>query len=374
MEGILNTKLLGEMGFDSSLHNSMDATLSPAEFKERLLTNLQPILNQRFPGQHQKTQIRPHSDRITFACPYCGDSMSIAHAKRGNFILAGKFRGFFKCHNCGEFKQITRFFKDFKVEMKLDAVNYLADNLGDFKSYEGAKYDMSVFLDMEHVEKYAIDRQEFLRQFGLVEVKDSPVWSWLTARLQYQEEKFLYNPHKNYLLILNLTQKGKILGAQKRLFKGHNRFESYKLSKLYTMLNKEFEVNEEQMNFLDTLSMVFNVCLLDFSKPITLFEGPMDAFLFKNSIANTGANKELPIEIPVRYWYDSDETGKRKSLQHLERNDEVFLWDKFIRDVGLPFRKKFDWNDVLKWSKETGTKIPYVDTYFSADPLDIIDI
>ena len=370
----LNTKALGEMGFDSSLHNTIDSTLTNEEFKVRAMSLLQPILNQRFPGDYQKTRIQPHIGRISFACPYCGDSMQQSHKKRGNFILTGKHKGFFKCHNCGEFKQITNFFKDFNVELRLDAINYLVDNLGDFQSYDNTKYDMSIFLDMEHVEKYAIDRQEFLQQFGLVEVKDTPVWSWLKNRHQFKEDKFLYHPQRNYLLILNLTQSGKILGCQKRLFKGANRFESYKLSKMYEMMNRNFEVNDEQKEFLDTLSMIFNICLLNFNLPVTLFEGPMDAFLFKNSIANTGANKELPIDLPVRYWYDSDETGKNKALQHLERKDEVFLWDKFIREIGLPFRMKWDWNDVVSWAKKEGIKFPLIDNYFSSDPLDIIDI
>ena len=136
MSSVLKNTGLGEMGFDSSLHNSIDATLSPGEFRERLITLLQPILDQRFVGEYQKTKIQPHIDRITFACPYCGDSMKLSHAKRGNFILSGKFKGYFKCHNCGEFKQITNFFKDFKTELKLDAINYLSENLGDFRTYD----------------------------------------------------------------------------------------------------------------------------------------------------------------------------------------------------------------------------------------------
>ena len=233
---------------------------------------------------------------------------------------------------------------------------------------------MSVFLDMEPVEKYALDRQELSKYFGLVEVKNSSVWAWLTNRLQFKEDKFLYHPGKNYLLILNLTQSGKILGAQKRLFKGYNRFESYKLSKLYNLMNKTFDVTKEQLDFLDTISMIFNICLLDFSKNITLFEGGMDAFLFKNSIANTGANKKLPIDLNVRYFYDSDETGKKRALQHLEQKDEVFLWDKFLRDIGAPYKLKYDWNDILIWAKKEDVKLPLIDNYFSSDPLDIIDI
>ena len=369
-----NMNILGEMGFDSSLHNSMDAQLSPQEWRERLQANLQPILDWRFPNNAGKRKIHPHVDRISFACPYCGDSAKSDWAKRGNFILKGKHSGFFKCHNCGEFKRIDRFFSDYKTDLKLDAINFMMDNLGDFKSFEGAKYDMSLLLDMENIDKYAIDRQELLRYFGLVEVKDSPVWSWLKQRHQYNEDKFLYSPTKNYLLILNLTPSGKVLGAQMRLFKGANRFSSYKLSKLYEEMKKPLNLTEEQINYLDTLSFIFNVCLIDFSKKITLFEGPMDAFLYKNSIANTGANKELPIEIPIRFFYDSDETGKKRALEHLERQDEVFLWEKFLKEIEAPFRKKWDWNDILIWAKEEGIKLPLIDNYFSSDPLDIIDI
>ena len=359
--------------FDSDFSN-IDKSLTNEEFKDKVLSLLQPILNQKFPVDFQKTKIQSHIGRISFACPYCSDSVQNSHKKRGNFILTGKHKGYFKCHNCGEFKQITNFFKDFKVELKLDAINYLVDNLGDFHSYDNAKYDMSIFLDMEHVEKYAIDRQEFLQQFGLVEVKDTPVWSWLTNRLQYKEDKFLYNRDKNYLFILNLTQSGKILGAQKRLFKGVNRFETYKLSKLYDIMKKPLEVNDEQKEFLDTLSMIFNICLLNFNKTVILQEGPMDSFLIPNSIANTGANKELPIDIQVFYLYDSDETGNNQSIKHLSNGNSIFLWSKFLQDLGAPYRKKWDINDIFLWAKQNNKKIPNIMFYFSSDALDMIDL
>ena len=359
--------------FDSSF-NDLDKSLTQQEYREKLITYLQPILNFRFSDNYTKQQISIKHDRINFSCPYCGDSMTNFHKKRGNFILSGKHRGFFKCFNCGIFKRIDHFFKDYKIDLKLDAINYLMDNIGDFKTFMGAKYDMSVLLDMENIDKYAINRQEFLRCFGLVEVKDTPIWSWLKNREQYNQEKFLYHPFKNYILILNLTQSGKILGAQKRLFKGINRFNSFTLSKLYEHMEKPLQLEDEQINYLDTLSMIFNICLIDFSKSITLFEGAMDAFLFKNSIANTGANKELPVDIPIRFWYDNDETGRKKSIEHIEQGHEVFLWDKFIRDVGLPFRKKYDWNDVVIWVKRNNKQLPLIDNYFSGDHLDAIDI
>lgn len=374
MSSDMKNTSLGEMGFDSSLFNAVDNELTPQEYREHLTNLLQPILDQRFPTSRGKKIIEQHHDRITFSCPYCGDSMKSDYKRRGNFILKGKHNGFFKCHNCDIFKRIDQFFEDYKVNLKLDAINFMMDNLGNFHADSEGKYDMSVFLDMNKLDKYAIDRQELLRYLGLVEIMDSPVRSWLSNRLQKDFKKFLYNPNENYLLILNLTQSGKILGFQKRFFKGNNRFQTYKLSKIYELMDKNLEIDDEQKEYLDTLSMIFNICLINFNRPVTLFEGPMDAFLFKNAIANAGANKELPIELPVRYFYDNDDTGRRKSIEHLNNEEEVFLWGKFINLLELPYRNKWDWNDFLIWAHKNHKQIPLIDSFFSRDPLDIIDI
>jgi predicted RNA-binding Zn-ribbon protein involved in translation (DUF1610 family) len=358
------------LDFDSSLSN-IDATVSPIEYRERLLSLLQPILEHRFPGNSGKQKIRPYKDRISFACPYCGDSMKSNYKKRGNFILSGKHVHHFKCFNCGEFKRIDKFFEDYNTTLDLSVINYIANNLVDFSSYADVKSDMSLFVDMGAIDKYAIDRQEFLKSFGLTEVKESPVWSWLKNRLQYDDKKFAYNPRKNYLAILNLTPSGKILGVQKRLFKGDNKYLTYKLGKLYELLKKDPKIIPDE---IDNISQLFNICLTNYSKPITLFEGPFDAFLFKNSIANTGANKAFPLDIPIRYWYDDDETGRHKSIQKINDGDEVFLWTKLKNDFELPVRKKWDLNDVLIYFRDKNIKTPNFNDYFSDDELDIIDI
>ena len=365
-----NVDITKGLSFDSSL-SSIDATVTSVEYKERLLTLLQPILEQRFPGNTGKQRIRPYKDRISFACPYCGDSMKSNHKKRGNFILQGKFANFFKCHNCDEFKRIDRFFNDFKTTLDLDIINYIAKGIEDFSTYANVKYDMSIFLDMDVIDKYAIDRQEFLKFFGLTEVKESPVWSWLKHRLQYDDQKFMYNAKKNYIVILNLTPSGKILGVQKRVFKGESKYLTYTISKIYELMKKDPKILPDQINII---SQLFNICLLNYSKPITLFEGPFDAFLFRNSVANAGANKTFPIDIPIRYWYDDDETGREKSIEKINEGGEVFLWTKFKQDYQLPYRKKWDLNDALIFLRDTNVKAPNFNEYFSDDELDIIDI
>ena len=368
-----NIDFLKELNLDSSLSDSLDKSISKEEYIERLKILLEPILISRFSTIPQKQKIKPHKDRITFACPYCGDSMQSSHKKRGNIILEGKFKNFFKCFNCGEFKRVDLFFKDYKTDLELDVINYISDNLGDFTTSSRSSINSSILLDVETIEGYAIDRQELKNRFNLIEVKESPVSSWLKNRLQFQFERFLYSPSKNYLLILNLTPSKRILGAQKRAFhlsKGQERYMTYKLSKLYEFM----EVEKEIPNDIDSISQLFKILEVNFNLPITLFEGPMDSFLFRNSVANTGANKNFPIELPLRYFYDDDDTGRNKALEAINNSDYVFLWTKFRNDFQLPVRKKWDLNDVMLYLDKNKIRVPLFDNYFSNDPLDSLDI
>ena len=311
-----NISKLG-MDSDSSLLSLFDKTLNESEYKDKLLNNLSSILRLKFPNDNIRQQIRTHSDRITIACPYCGDSVHDVHKKRGNVILKGKFAGFFKCFNCDTFRSVDGLFKDFDISVDLDFINYLSSSKGDFKSASYGKYDVSILMDSETLNGYAIDRQVIKDKLGFVEIKKSHALSWLNKRLQYEEERFLYKPLHDYLVILNLTLEGKIIGFQQRFFKpkpGQPKYKTYTLSKIYELLKINKEVPEE----LDALSQLYKISELDFNKPIILFEGPLDAFLFKNSVANAGAGKSFPIDLPLRYWYDEDKKGNEKSIEKIE--------------------------------------------------------
>jgi hypothetical protein len=292
--------------------------------------------------------------------------MQSSYKKRGNFILEGKHRNYYKCFNCGIFKRTDLFFKDFKVDLQLDIINYISENLGNFSTSSSSKYDISLLLDVDALEGYAIDRRELKDRFRLIEAKESPSWSWLTKRLQYVPERFLYSPSKNYILILNLTPSGKIIGAQKRLFKGYPKYITFSASKLWELLEKG-EVPDE----VDIVSQLFGILQIDFNKPVTIFEGPFDSFLFKNSVGNAGANKGFPLDIPRRYWYDDDKTGKDRAIETVQNGKPVFLWDRLKRDLNLPYRKKWGLNDLMIWLKENNMRTPLFDNYFSNDPLDI---
>jgi len=356
---------------DSSLSDSLDKSLSPDEYKGRIISYLEPLLRQRFPNNPGKQKIRTHIDRITISCPYCGDSMQSDHKKRGNIILKGKFAGYYKCHNCFIFKDVNSFLKDYRIDPELDLINYLSESKSDFKRSSYGGYDISILMDVQTIEKYAIDRQEIKKKFNFVEVAETPVLSWLKRRLQYDENRFLYNIGENYLAILNLTTEGKVLGFQRRNFeKRTEKYMTYNLRKIYQLMNNEEEIPEE----VDILSLLYKITEVNFNRPVTLFEGAFDAFLFPNSVANTGAGKGFPFDMPLRYFFDKDQTGIKKSIEKIENEEEVFLWDKFLRDFSVPYRKKWDLNDILLWGRENNVKFSSFESYFSNDPLDAIDI
>jgi hypothetical protein len=360
---------------DSSLFDNFDTIIDKDLYVSKLISLLRPLLQEVFPNNPIKQQIhyRKNGKRINFSCIYCGDSHKSDYNKRGNIILEGKHKNHFKCFNCGEFKRIDYFFKDFNKNLDFDLINYISKDLNDFSNYSNVN-ESSIFLDNELIEKHSIDREEFKKFFGLTEVKGSKVWPWLCSRLQFNESKFLYNPENDYLFILNLTRSGKILGVQKRFLDNRvkNRFNTLNLSKIYEYMKKEDKVPEE----IDIYSMIFNICLIDIDIPITLFEGPMDCFLMNNGIANCGLSKHFPLDLPIRYFFDKDQPGVKKSIEEINKGNEVFLWQKLIDKYSIRYQNKIDLNSLIIYFKNNNIQFNNyeLNNYFSSDPLDVIDI
>jgi len=365
-----------EMDFSSSLLSSFDSSISSEEYRDKLFDSLANILKFKFPNEKPKQQIRAHDDRITIACPYCGDSLSNVYKKRGNIITTGKFAGYYKCFNCDAFKSVDNFLKDFNQDVDLNFINYLAENKGDFSTANYGNYDISILVDTDYIDKISIDRDLLKSKLGLIEIEGTTIKTWLNKRLQYDYHKFLFNQLENYLVILNLSPSGKVLGFQKRFMgfvKDGNKYNTYTLSKIYDILGiKDIEISDD----INTLSQLYNITEINFNKLITLFEGPLDAFLYKNSIANAGAGKAFPLDLPIRYWYDDDDTGRKKAIEKIQNNGIVFLWERFKIDYDIPHRLKWDLNDLLIWFKNNNIKFPYymLDSYFSNDPIDVLDI
>lgn len=349
----------------------LDSKVDYDGYKSFVKDNIVGILKKHFPNNRNKQLITEHHDRISFACPICDDSMSNHNKKRGNFILKGKFANHIKCFNCGYFSSVENFFKKYSVSIDLGVINYISENKTLLQKTE--KYEAGFLFDTEYINEVSIDREEFKTFFKVYEIEGSFAKRYLESRLVYDTDKFLYDVKNNELLILNITDTGKILGFQRRSFNKYakQKYKTYKLSKIYELMGKDESLIDDDVNALST---VFFSCIVDWTKPVTAFEGPIDAMLFKNSVAITGVAKSLNFDIYMRYWMDKDQAGTKKSIELLESGISVFLWGKFMSDYNIPNRKKWDLNDLLLYLREKKIQVRSFNTYFSDSPYDMIDL
>lgn len=358
--------------FDTSYINT-DNHISKDGLITELLEKLNIILKKEFPNNPRKQTVRVYKNRLSFAAPCCGDSASDNNKKRGNIILEGRYKNLYKCHNCGTSMSVNSFFRKYNQPLSFEAINYITENPTNFstntESFSENIYDVSL------AEQYAIDRNLFKNVFELEECNaGGTAWKYLISRKQFLFEKFLYSSKHDILFILNLTPNKKILGMQTRhLFNNYNgpKYKTYSLSKIYQTF---FRQNKTIPDEIDTISMIFNILCVDYSKIVTVTEGPMDSFMIPNAIALCGAGKHITFPFKCRYLFDSDKEGRKHAIEYMEAGNEVFLWEKYKRDNKLPDQKKWDINDVYIWASKNNVNLTQIDNYFSNDTLDVIDV
>lgn len=374
MNSIFNTSIIEEK------------QLTDSDFKNELFEKLTTILNSEFKTIPAKKKIKSERAGFNFACPFCGDSATDPKKKRAHFILKGKWEGYFKCFNCGKFMKIPEFFRTYKTPLSLSALTYVTDHSkSDVSTSIAAKNEMtSDILNKDNILKYAISREVFKEKLGLEEISKNrvtyPGYLYLLSRSQYDYNKFLYDPAGQYIIILNLLD-NHIIGCQIRDITGKKdiRYKTLKLSNIHkNILNDDIEVPEN----IDDLSTLFNIFTVDMTRPVLVTEGPFDAFLLPNCIASSGANKSIPINLPFYFVYDSDKTGNMHALEKLNQGYNVFMWNKFKKDIGLPDlnpysnnKTKWDINDVIIWCRDNNYKEKiYWSKYFTNNILDGMDI
>lgn len=349
--------------FSFSLSNEKE--VNRQDIDKTITSSIQHILNKSFAGE--KTRIAPYRGRLNFACPYCGDSHADHHKKRGNVYLANYM---FKCFNCGKTTGVSKFLKDHSVDLKMSEITYIITNTNN-----GTVYDKTIdpyFLyDKEGLVKLAIDRRTIEEKFGLVPIDRSKIYIWLSKRLQSDFTKYSWNEKKQQLYIFHIIpETTKVLGYQIRNFSSYPKYMTFKLSKVYEQLGYE---TTDELTEIDKISTSFGILNLELSKPITVFEGPLDSFLFKNAVASCGDKNDFPLETEnVRFFYDCDDPGRKCSIQKIKEGKKVFLWKKFLQDSKIPeSTKKLDLSEILVYAKRKGIKLPNFNEYFSDSHYDL---
>ena len=342
---------------------------------ENLKGMVKMVLENAFPGNTQKQKIYTSSGRLNFSCPYCGDSAE-ARKKRGNLYTESLS---FKCYNggCSVFRDLYSFLKDFELGniISPDQISEIIE-IGKTKR-NAKKHAGSIDVFLLEVYKEIIPTRDYLKKkLGLIEL---PLGAkeYLKKRYQEPDERFLWEPRKKSMFLLNLTANGEhVLGLQiKNMNKGAvNKYYTYKLSGIYKNLFKERDAAIiEKASELDPISCVFGFSTLNLEDPITIFEGPFDSFLYRNSVGLCSINNTFPFDvINKRYFLDSDSSGREKSQKLLTDGESVFLWKKFLQENGFPEREKWDLNDVIVYAHENGMKIKNLENYWSSDKWDMI--
>ena len=338
------------------------------------------VLVKEFPGEHNKHKIYRAGNRLNFSCPYCGDSRD-GRKKRGNFYLDTLS---YKCYNggCGIFKDIYSILKDFSLvgnldqDEKTEILDILHSRKERRKTYYG-DIDISIFFD-EDIKNYIIPRSEFMERMGLEEVRGSKIEIYLTRRNQVPDQKFAWDKEKQRLYLMNLSRENNILGLQFRNMQqsgGGSKYYTYKLSGIWEkLLGCKDENFLDGCRKIDPISSVFNIGTISFNDQITIFEGPMDSFLWKNSVGLCSVENKFPFEMDnLRFWYDWDNAGRAKASELLAEGHLVFNWRKFLTDHGLPTNKKWDLNDLVNFLRSKQLKIKRFDFYFTDEVLDLKD-
>ena len=346
---------------------------------ENLQSLLHKVLVNVFSNSVRKQDIKRYSDRFNFACPICRDSND-DKKKRGNLYYNTNT---YKCYNCGFYGSLKYFLKQLKY------FGYLEDDIPEEfqldSSYDGFSNNLSIidnysFVSMdleESIRKYGIDRERFKNLASCVEIENSKMEKYLRDRSVYTFKNFLYMQNTDQLVVLNRDNISEnIISFQIRNFKKDlPKYLSYRLSTMYNFFKMKIPT-EDEFEKLNKISRYFNLLNVSFNHPITYFEGPIDCYFYTNSISLNSVHSNPPFEFEnARYFFDFDNSGREVMREYLKAGKYVFLWRKFLDDIGLKQYNenlgKIDFNDIINLSRIKNVKFNY-DKYFSNDPLNLI--
>jgi hypothetical protein len=367
-----------------------------------ILTFVKDLLKKRFPDNRLKQEVYESGDKLNFACPYCGDSAHDPKKKRGNLYPN---RGFYRCYNDGCSVKVSteKFISNYSLkyslgvpDIKSTEVKWVAETT---KKKRGSLIELLI-------NKNATDhllRIDYLAErFSLVPCDEadplSNVGKFIAKRglanIPAFNECSYFDTRDDKIYLFNLDNRsGKVLGfAVRRL----NNEEGPKyLIKNYSELKKNGLVRtlpDDLLSDIDNLNNYFNVLNVDFSKPIMVTEGQIDAMFLINSIATTGISKSrLLLENLLSLsntliLFDSDSAGKTQSIDLIKKGYRVFLWNRVFNDLSKKYKIKQatarfiikDVNDLFLFMRPFEPELDqesfnlFLLQYFSESPFDLI--
>lgn len=312
---------------------------------------LQNIVNKEF-SEPIKRKMVAYSDRVNMACFYCGDSTKNKHAKRGNLYFNSLV---FCCFNCDKKTTFGRVCKDFNEQIdpdkKLEMIEHL-NSVMTYSDYEGDFVDAKFedLIDLAELERVFNQNLTPISDFKPIQVNGG-VYKYLIGRgispylhkNIYQAKWWKTEDQSEWIIVMLNRRDHKVLGLQVRNLKEGKRrmFKIFNFENLleWTSIGKEDtkEIDINQMVVYNKLSYYFNILNCDFSSTLTIFEGYIDSLFFPNSIGLVGVNTDSRFlengDLDIRYFFDNDEAGHKKSDEKLKSGYPVFLWNKLFESI-----------------------------------------
>jgi hypothetical protein len=132
----------------------------------------------------------------------------------------------------------------------------------------------------------------------------------------------------------------KVISMQVRnLLEGDKRyFKIFDFTYIYDIMYPENDLDEQERLSYSKLSHFFNIFNIDFTSKVNVFEGYADSLFLPNSIGQIGVNTDITFllneeGIDLRFIYDNDKAGFKKTEKMLADGNTVFLWNKFFLDM-----------------------------------------
>ena len=362
------------------------------------------VLNLRFSGNHHKTEINAEdSDKLNFACPYCGDSEKDPTKKRGNLYLTTQS---YKCFNdgCLTWVPLNKFISTFALKYSLDlpSIEEKKDSRKPVRQ-ETKRGFLIEFLMNPKVKNSLIDFSSLQSRFFLTPCKDapdeSPVGQYIKTRnilsLPSFEQTCYYDSRMDKIYIFNLDlRSGKVLGVSLRRI-GDGPGPKYNIRN-YSEFKKTGlirEVSDDIVSKVDAINNYFNILNVDFKYPVIVTEGQIDAMFLRNSIATTGVTKSKALlgtllsKNNALILFDNDKAGRTESIKLIKAGYRVFMWANLIDDLKAKYPESVkdilnikDVNDLYNFYVKVNGVVSFdqfnddISKYFTQSIYDMIGI
>jgi len=365
------------------------------------ITNVvQQILDKAHTNPQKKLiKLRPHESapkELNFACPICGDSHNRMGMKRGHLFLRNMF---YVCYNerstCS--RTFTKLCDSFGIQLDMEKKMQIYDYINTNMSYQH-RDDFSIdILDKvldakEYIDFLNTKKGSFLTNIITIR-KGTMGYDYLTRRKIKNFSNILQGVYhitdkwKEPVIIILNRSNNKLLGFQIRNLKDDpfkRIYNEKEFEFLYNYMHPDNRLDELEAVSYNKLSFIYNILNIDFNQPVNAFEGYLDSIFFPNSISLLGLDTDVSIieneNIDMRFVFDNDEPGIRKSKKMLESGRCVFLWRKLFDDID---KGDYKYRQILDNTKDMNKLVQLLDNpniyfdlnlekYFSRDKFDMI--